>query len=74
MVGSDWLRATLVTSSSFSIWLIICPSRWSSFTSSQMRLCSLPLNWQTENAFDVKRATGKKSADVGHDAGMVGGR
>ena len=29
------------------------------------------LNWQTENALDVKRATGKKSAHVGHDAGMV---
>ena len=32
----------LVTSSSLSICAIICSRRWSSFTSSQMRLCSLP--------------------------------
>ena len=29
------------------------------------------LNRQTENAFDVKRATGKKPAHVGRDAGWL---
>ncbi len=58
MVGSDWLRATLVTSSSFSIWLIICPVAGHHLPAARCGCVRCP-EWQTENAFDVKRATGK---------------